>query len=470
MVKDSSSKNIEKTAAFGSTFGWMTNLDLPMDERVRPWGEGNGGEGYDGLSFTWNKNEDNTNDNQDSWNKIRNSFRYNPEYDGKGFAYRWNEPRNQPELWDQMISNRPSSMANPARRFASVDEQKNSYEDLMLVAATLDRACCLVKIGKIRGTRFIVSDNLSDKLIDYLTSKEGVVVKKVGIDTMDGMSAIWVVNTSLSDGIVESAEKYVMGDAAFESVFDFVTNYSSIRKEIIGRIISSAKEIAAKYGLADVFIVGGYPRALVTKEPMKSINDLDFSSAWPDECLKLGELLAEHLGAENIETFHRTMTLSWEWMGVKCDFKGKSGMVSPLGIRKLMREQDIKTTPLNLDVYARDLTINTLIYSIFDNKIYDITKMAVRDINKKVINTIFDPMIIVPLNPLIILRAIKYAIKYKFTFSEGLKSAMHQNKELLFKKYSNDRLSEGLRGILAESKEDGTKMLEEFGLQKLFEL
>lgn len=447
MVKGAAN-GMTKLATF---FGWMNNLDLPMRERMDEYDEGNGFLAFD-------------------WDAIRKQFRYNPEYDDNGFGLRWLEPRFQPELWDQMLADRPGTFTSPARRFGAKQEANEAQTHLMLLLASLDRAKSLVGEKKILGTRFIVSDDLAPYVSKYLS---GDSTKTVALEkTTDGLIPIWLVHPSINEGQVANAEKYVAGAKEHESDFDSVAGISSIRKQTIEIIIDTAREIAKKYGISDVFIVGGFPRALVMKESWKNIRDLDFSSAWPDECLKLGELLAAELKAENIELFHRTMTLSWEWAGVKCDFRGHMMGATPMGIRALMREHNIPTTPVHLDIYARDFTMNMMMYSIYDGKIYDVTKKAVADIRSRVINTIFDPTAVLPLNPIIILRALKYAVRYGFSIDEDLSRSMKATAQLLFDgRYSDERLQIGFQDILKESlREEGEKLVDMYGLQRLREL
>ena len=53
--------------------------------------------------------------------------------------------------------------------------------------------------------------------------------------------------------------------------------------------------VCEEYGIKDVYVVGGYPRDMVMGS-MSQVSDIDFSGAWPNQCLKMGSLLASKLG------------------------------------------------------------------------------------------------------------------------------------------------------------------------------
>jgi len=187
-----------------------------------------------------------------------------------------------------------------------------------------------------------------------------------------------------------------------------------------------------------VYIVGGYPREVAMGLSISSVKDLDFSGAWRNQSQKVGGLLAERLGITDVKIFHRTGTLSFVYKDVKVDFKGN---FSPVEVRKEMREQGIPTTPLNMDIYNRDFTINMLIYNVLTKKIHDVCKCSMEDIKGKLIQTFFSANNIVQQNPIIILRALKYKIRHGFDIDPELHIAMKRHRGLLFDgRYSDERL------------------------------
>lgn len=430
-----------KIKKIATLFGWFSNLDLPMRERIIPKEESD-----DFLNF--------------DWNEIKKLPRYNHEGEQA-----WFEPRFQPEAWDQMISNRPTSFINPARRFA---QGKNL--DFVAIANILNIIQNEILFKKIMGTRIICSEDILPFVKKFFEKQNEIKVlefEQTEFQDYKNIVPVWIYRYSIPRLKIKSAENYFRKQDSSETsrkIFNYITGKSSfLKKEIIKIIINMAKNICKEYKIEDVFIVGGFPRSIVMKESWDKVHDLDFSSAWPDQCLKFGGMLADVLGVQDAQLYHRTMTLSWEWMGIKCDFRGN---FKPLDIRALLRKHNIKTTPLNMDVYGRDFTINMLIYDINKQKIYDVCKQGVEDIKRKQIRTYFSPEDeIIEQNPIIILRALKYQIRYDFIPEHELGMSMKHNKELLFDgRYSKERIGIGFLELLNENIAKAIKLLQEYGL------
>lgn len=440
---------LNKTATF---FGWMNNLDLPMRERVIPAEDSD-----EFLNF--------------DWSEIRGLPRYN--YDGNSYVFC--EPRqNSPELWEQMIQNRPSYFINPARRFASA--KAINIHDPRCIINVLRVVEYHIENKKFLGSRILVSEDLIDNIALFFKNSKNITVyvdrNNYRFINDEKIFPGWIFRKSVPEDIIKIIEEYSCkknNSVEAKKMYEYVVGLSSIKKEIIEKIINGAKNICNEFGIKDAFIVGGFPRSIVMKESYNNVHDLDFSAAWPDQCIKLGGMLADELGVSETEIFHRTMTLSWEWMGIKCDFKGH---FSPIDIRKLLRDNGIKTTPLNLDVYSRDFTINMLVYDINKAIVYDVCRQSVSDINGKLLRTFFPQTdYIVKQNPIIILRAIKYMIRYDFNVELELSRAMAENKALLFDgRYSDERLEIGLCELFEEGKEKAKSLIAKFGLEDIYKI
>jgi hypothetical protein len=394
------------------------------------------------------------------WDEVKKLPRYN--YDGQMYYYC--EPRFEPELFDQMVSNRPTSFINPAKRFAQ--KKDPNYDIILNVLNIIENK---IKTNKVRGTRLLCSEDIFPFIKSFYRNDEYIKVistKKGGFGKHDDVLTAWIYRNSIPKDKIELAEDYVSGiDKSKEAkdIFDFLMGSNFLKKDIIKTILSMAKNICEQYKIEDVFVVGGFPRSIAIKESWNNIHDLDFASAWPDQCIKLGGMLADTLMVENTQLFHRTMTLSWEWMGIKCDFKGS---FNPREIRDLLRKNNIKTTPLNMDIYDRDFTINMLIYDVNKEIIYDVCKQSIKDIKNKEIKTYFaETETIVKNNPIIILRALKYMIRYGFHPDFRLDRAMRDNKHLLFNgKYSKERIGIGFLELISENIDSAKKLIDEYGL------
>jgi len=454
--KESSAKGVTKVAyagESGSAFGWFQNLNLPMGERVIPWAAAK-------YMTMMNWVEQHSGEST-----VRDLPRYNPEYDRKGFYMRWKEPRFSLELWDRMIGERPLFMTSPARRFA----KKNDNDDTLMMGLILESAVEAINSGRIMATRFVATPDIAPHIMRFFQPDEDI--STATFDQCGDMIPIWVSLSSIPEEKLTRAEEYASGRSSSwedEALHDKICGIAEARHAAITTIIATVKNACKNYGVNDVYVVGGFPRALAMNESWANIKDLDFSSAWADQCLKVGGLVAEELGAINMEIFHRTMTLSWEWMGMKCDFRG---MIATVDVREQMREKNISTTPLHMDVYSRDFTVNMLIYSMKEGKIYDVSKTAKKDLDAKLLRTYFDADGSVQRNPIIILRAIKYLVRYDFNLDPSLSEAMKKHADLVFDgRYSDERLAFARSELLAEGKEKATALMEQYGLERLIEM
>ena len=446
--KDASSK-IYKTATL---FGWMNNLEI-SDGSTIP--------GLSDRVMAWDDRDESFSE-EEEW--IKQQPRYNPSYDIKGMYYRWIEPRFKPELWDNMIQNR--SGVHPAKRFASKIDT-----DLVDILRILGTAKNKIDKGIIYCTRFLLTEDVVPIIEDIFDGGEfDIETFKVGTQE-DGETvySFWIAKAPLDKKLVKNAEDYLQGynDEA-RTVAEGLLGINDQKLQTIVKILDTTKNICREYVVEDVYLIGGYPRDLVLKSSPSDIEDLDFSSAWPNQGIKVGGLLAEKLGVKDVKLYHRTMTLNFDYQGVKIDFKGN---FSPMEVRKKLRERGIKVTPLNLDVYNRDFTINMLLYNINKDTIHDISGYAQKDLDNGVIRTFFNSDYTCKQNPIIILRAIKFKIRYGFDIHPDLEKAMKDNVDLLFSgNLSNERLILARENVKKEGKKEAEKLFKQFGLEKLGEL
>lgn len=449
--KIADSKKTIKTAdeSYNSTFGWMNNLDLPMSERIITEEQSD-----EFLNF--------------DWKAIRKQPRYNPEYDRYGVYYRWNEPRmNSPELFDRMVAERPGS-ASPALRFAGTEDSE-IREIVDVLFSTLE----LTMSGEIGGTRFLCGEKFISLIDKFFKDKKGISIYSfpvIGEYQGENIFPVWVTRESIPEKAVIVAEGYISGktdEPKASDIFEHITGLSKQRKKIIDSVLFEATELAAKMGMDDLFIVGAFPRAFISEESWANVFDLDFVSSSPQECLKLGSLLAKKMGADGVEMARQTSTITWYYKGLKCDFKGK---YIPQVTADLMKSSGIELSPVKLDVYSRSFTINMFAYKVSDGTVYDVSGQSARDMQKGVIRTYFNPEDVVKGTPIIILRAIKYACRYHFEIEKELKKAMLNNVSLLIRECDKSRLSLALREIIREGAKKAGEMITEYGLDGLYEI
>jgi len=369
--------------------------------------------------------------------------------------YKWVDySNNNPQSWSQLF--REDNVTGPWRKAAadefSLDDEKN-------VAISILRALGyyknLIKTGKKKAIRIVLDQPMLENA--------ATAVADVNHDVFhnDDGTALWIYGPDVDASVVREAEEAVVSGEQSDLV-DSLTGSRDDLEDLFNFVLSRSKAVADEYGLTGVYVVGGFPRTLVDTGDLSEVNDLDFTGSRPDECMKLGGILASELNAKNQTIFHRTMTLSYSYRGMKMDFRGH---FVPFDVRPLLREHGIPTTPLNFDIYARDFTVNSLLYSFVDNKIYDVTGQGVADIRRKLIRTFFPPKDVLPLNPLVITRAIIMELR-GWTIDPNLSTSMKHFADIVFSgQVSEERLAYEYEKIIKY--EMGDELLKEYGLEKL---
>jgi len=238
-------------------------------------------------------------------------------------------------------------------------------------------------------------------------------------------------------------------------------------KQKFSRALKKIAMVGEANGISNVYVVGGYPRALIM-ENMDDVHDLDIASAWPGQAVKLGYLAAAEMVEDIPETYQRTGTIKFTYDDIDLEFQGTSGDLSDnLHIVQEMEKFGVSITPLTTNIYARDFTINTLILDIYDFNTYDITGMGARDIKNKVIRAVVDPNISIPKNPLMILRAIRFSLRYSFRIDSHLEEAMKKNRNVLREQLSSERLQIEVLKMLKEDYDGTLQLMHEFKLDDI---
>jgi len=441
----------------GAPWGPYQNLDLNMQDRI-----------YSA--------DDEEPSEKDRELQIRKQFRYNPTYT-RGIYYTVDNIRGFPYMADNPNNN--NLHLHPLERMASADENIPNIEidgDLTKVLSVLSKHKFDILNENSLATRFVMTNDFFPMVSSIFDSKD-IRVDIFETDNIigdnDKVYNVWISNSNIPYENVEDVEMYLTYGQEKEEIDILVEKLlgnkavKTEKEKAIKKIVSEAKKICEQYGIKDVYLVGGYARDIEMGNSLSDIRDLDFSGAWTGQCMKVGGLLAERLGVRDVEISHTTMTLHFIYNDVKVDFRGN---YVPMNIREKMREMGVKTTPLNMDVYNRDFTINMLLYNVTKEKIFDVSGQSKKDISKRVIRTYFDPNFVCSENPLVILRALKFKIRYDFAIDGDLFEAIKTNAHLLFDgRYSDDRLLFERSKVEIEGKEESDNLFYALGLEKILD-
>lgn len=238
-----------------------------------------------------------------------------------------------------------------------------------------------------------------------------------------------------------------------------LTKYKNIVKEIAS--------IARSYGIKNSYVVGGYPRSLIMGS-FDDIHDLDFASAWPGEATKLGTVAASELIGELPEIYHRTGTIKFTFQDVDLEFQGTLGSIADTQpIMEELTNNGIAVSPLTLNIYGRDFTINTLTQDLNDLQIYDITGFGTIDVENGLIRTPINPSVSAKVNPMVMLRAIRFSLRYNFRIVDSLSETIDKYRHTLYKKYSPERLQIEVLKMLQENYEGTLYMFKKYRLEDI---
>jgi tRNA nucleotidyltransferase/poly(A) polymerase len=208
----------------------------------------------------------------------------------------------------------------------------------------------------------------------------------------------------------------------------------------------------------------------------KKSKDIDITVSLPQGGIKLAEFLTKKAGSyrkdSNPVIYPTYGTAKFNFRGVT--YEGID--ISDIDIETVMtrkeqykdnnRKPETDFGTIEQDVERRDLTINSLLYDISNNKILDLTGKGMDDIKNKVIRTPLDSNIIFKEDPLRMLRAIRFSVRYGWELSDDMVNSLTKNAYML-KTISMERINEEFTKIIVSSNPvDGIKYLMDTTLMK----
>lgn len=247
-----------------------------------------------------------------------------------------------------------------------------------------------------------------------------------------------------------------------------------INKQLVIReVIAKLKHFTKLYGIRSIFIVGGYTREHYFGKIWR-VKDIDVASAYHEQARQLGGLFASEI-LNSVPTFYeRTGTAMIEYPSefgsIRVEFQGDSinTYMHNQEVRTWMQSQGIDDVPLMNNIYGRDFTINSLMYSLHNEMMYDPTDQAVRDLDRRRIRSLLPAAMLIKYNPLAALRAIRFAIQYDFHIEADLRSAIKESgTENLYNTLSSERIVKEVVKILKINGPEALDMLKRFNLDRI---
>ena len=243
-------------------------------------------------------------------------------------------------------------------------------------------------------------------------------------------------------------------------------------KEIlVNEVIAKLSYFTKLYGIDTLFVVGGYCRSSYLGR-IWEVNDIDVASAFEEQSMEMCGLFASEV-LKTTPVFYKrsgagSVMYNSELGQIKIEFQGRSPheYMNNKDVRDWMHEQHIEDVPLMHNLYGRDFTINSLIFSLNQQKMYDPISLGAADMEKKIVRSILPSNLLVKYNPLSILRAIRFSLEYEFHIEESLRHAMKEGVNLLSKTLTEERIIQEIVRILKTNSVEGLEMLRNYGLDR----
>lgn len=232
-------------------------------------------------------------------------------------------------------------------------------------------------------------------------------------------------------------------------------------------IIKELHKFCELYNIESLFVAGDYCRNFFLN-PEKDPDTLEIISAFPDQSMELGSLFATEFLHEQPTVNTRTQTISIKPMGVTIEFQGKSkqSYMQHEEVLIWMRSQQLDDVPLMNNLYGRDFTLNTIVYSIQHDKFLDPTKQASVDLESKNIKSILPAELLIKYSPVSIFQAIKLSMIHDLHIDAELRTEMKNKGNILLNALSIDRILKEIVGILTIDGPEGLKVLQDYSLDK----
>lgn len=235
---------------------------------------------------------------------------------------------------------------------------------------------------------------------------------------------------------------------------------------VVEKTLDEIDQISHSLGIY-VFAVGGFCRNLVEGKPHPVTSDIDLMA---DEYggLKLAGVLASHYKVP-IEFYHRTGTAHIKTPdGLDLEFQAFRPNYDVL---QELRKINVPHNLLTFNVFSRDFTINTLIYSLRSKKIYDLTRMGRIDNMFGLLRTPIVSDVLVKSNPIIILRALMFVNRNPiYLISEELEIAMRKYVDSIPEALNERDIKKAVGKILAPDKQRGLKLLKKYNIDEIIDI
>ncbi len=245
------------------------------------------------------------------------------------------------------------------------------------------------------------------------------------------------------------------------------------KEALIQEVVSKLQYFSKLYGINSIFIAGGYCRERYLDSIWKT-KDIDVASAYEDQAVQLGGLFASEILHSVPRFYERTGTALVEYTSelgsIKVEFQNDSvsTYMHNEEVRAWMQHHQIENVPLMNNLYGRDFTINSLVYSLNNGHMYDPTGRAINDFKRKRISSLLPADMLIKYNPLAGLRALRFSLEYDFYIESDLRIAIKSLAiDSLRASVTEKRIVQEVAKVLRTKPKDAIKLLKKFELDRI---
>lgn len=194
----------------------------------------------------------------------------------------------------------------------------------------------------------------------------------------------------------------------------------------------------------EAYVVGGFVRDYMLSIKSKDIDIVTIGSG-----VELANLFAQAVGSTKVTTYENFGTAMVETEYGTIEFVG----ARKESYRKDSRKPIVEDGTLYDDLVRRDLTINSLAIALHDDSYGEVIDLfgGISDLNKGIIRTPKEPDQTFSDDPLRMLRAIRFACRFRFKFDEKTFTSIRKNRKRI-EIISKERIHEELNKILLSTK------------------
>ena len=232
-----------------------------------------------------------------------------------------------------------------------------------------------------------------------------------------------------------------------------------ILKSLEGTVFNAVRYVADLHKI-ETYVIGGYVRDLFLGIPSKDIDIVVLGSG-----IEMAQKVATKLGGLKVSVFKNFGTAMFKYRDVEVEFVG----ARKESYQRNSRKPIVEDGTIQDDQNRRDFTINALALSLNKDTLGHLVDPfdGLEDLKEGIIRTPLEPDVTFSDDPLRMLRAVRFAARFKFNIEENTFEGIKNNKDRI-EIVSGERVVDELNKMIMSDKPSlAFKLLEITGLLQI---